>query len=214
MKKVIKNFRFIAMFFVVAIFLSTNLVQGQEKEKKKKDEFKVYAGVSFNHLNIDSKYFESAFTPGFDIGGAYKRGKFFYWEVGVRYNNSVYNLAPVGTPDSISYTDKIFSARNIDVPITVGINILSITSRIVGLRVFISAIPSFTVGVGDNDIGITKDDLNSFNVLGQGGIGVDVAFIFIETGFSYGFGNIIKDINSTSIQSNPMQIYLNLGFRF
>lgn len=214
MKKLTNNFRFIALLFVLAIFLSSNLVQAQEKEKKKKDEFKVFAGITFNHLNIDAEYFESSFTPGFILGAAYKRGRFFYWELGLRYNNSVYSLAPVGTPDSVSYTDKIFSARNIDVPITVGINILSITSRIVGLRVFIGAIPSFTLGVGDNDIGITKDDLNSFNVLGQGGIGVDVAFIFIETGFSYGFGNIIKDINSTSIQSNPMQIYLNLGFRF
>jgi len=169
----------LALLFAVAILLSSTAIQAQEKEKKKKDEFKVFAGVTFNHLNIDEAHFESQLTPGFILGGAYKRGKFFYWEVGVRYNNPIYNLAPAGTPDSISYTDKIFSVRNIDVPITGGINVLSITSRIVGLRVFASIIPSFTLGVGDNDIGVTKDDLNSFILLGNGGIGVDVAFIFI-----------------------------------
>ena len=214
MKNITNNIPRISLFVVLAIFLSSNLAQGQEKEKKKKDEFKVYAGVTFNHLNIDTEYFESLFTPGFNLGASYKRGKFFYWELGVRYDNPIYNLAPVGTPDSVSYTDKIFSVRNLGIPITGGINILSVTSRIVGLRAFISVVPSFTLGVGDNDIGITKDDLNSFNLLGQGGIGVDVAFIFIETGFSYGFSNLVKDINSNEIKSNPLQIYLNLGFRF
>jgi len=214
MKNITKNLPRTALLIVLAIFLSSNLAQGQEKEKKRKDEFKVYAGVTFNHLNIDAEYFESSFTPGFDLGASYKRGKFFYWELGVRYDNPIYNLAPVGTPDSISYTDKIFSVRNLGIPITGGINILSITSRIVGLRAFISVVPSFLLGVGDNDIGVTKDDLNSFNLLGQGGIGVDVAFIFIETGFSYGFSNLVKDRDSQVIKSNPMQIYLNLGFRF
>jgi len=214
MKSITNNFPRIALLFVLAIFLSSNLAQGQEKEKKKKDEFKVYAGVTFNQINIDTEYFESLFTPGFNLGVSYKRGKFFYWELGLRYDNPIYNLAPVGTPDSISYTDKVFSVRNLGIPITGGINILSITSRIVGLRAFISVVPSFTLGVGDNDIGITKDDLNSFNLLGQGGIGVDVAFIFIETGFSYGFSNLMKDFDSHEIKSNPMQIYLNLGFRF
>ncbi len=214
MKKVTKKFSFIALLFLLAMFLLSNLALAQEKEKKKKDEFKVYAGVTFNHLNIDAQYFESSFAPGFDLGASYKRGRFFYWELGVRYNNPIYNLAPAGTPDSVSYTDKIFSVRNLDVPITGGINILSITSRIVGLRAFISVVPSFILGVGDNDIGVTKDRLNSFNMLGQGGIGVDIAFIFIETGFSYGFSNLMKDFDSHEIKSNPMQIYLNLGFRF
>lgn len=203
----------IASMFIAILIIAVSS-QAQENDKKKKDEFKVFAGVTFNHLNIDEAHFESQLTPGFILGGAYKRGKFFYWEVGVRYNNPIYNLAPAGTPDSISYADKSFSVRNIDVPITGGINVLSVTSRIVGLRIFASIIPSFTLGVGDNDIGVTKDDLNSFILLGNGGIGVDVAFLFLETGFSYGFSNILKDINSTSIQSNPMQIYLNLGFRF
>ena len=113
-------------------------------------------------------------------------------------------------PDSTSLFDGLFSVRQIDVPITGGINFLSVTSRIVGIRVYVSAVPSFALGVGSNDLGITKDDLNSFILYGQGGVGIDVAFIFVEAGFNYGFTNLFKN----DFQSNPYQLFVNLGFRF
>ena len=87
---------------------------------------------------------------------------------------------------------------------------MSITSRIVGLRVFVSAVPTFALGVGSNDINITKDNINSFMMYGQGGIGVDAAFLFLEAGLNYGFTDLFKN----DIQSKPYQIFLNLGFRF
>ena len=179
----------------------------EKKDRKRKDEFKVFAGVSLNQLSVESDTYESQLSPGFLLGASYKRGRFFYWEIGARYNNAVFNLTPI---DSSSYSDGLFSIRNFDVPLTVGINILSITSRIVGLRVFVSAVPTFAIGIGDNDIGITKDNLNSFNLYGQGGVGVDIAFLYIETGLNYGF----SDLFTNEIKSNPYQVFLNLGFRF
>lgn len=183
----------------------------EKKDKKRKDEFKVYAGVNFNSLLVDENTYTSALTPGWMIGGSYKRGKFFYWEVGVRYNNPVYDLRDATIPtDSSNLLDGVFSTRNIDVPLTVGINFLSFASRIVGLRLFIGATPQFTLGVSGNDLGIDADNVNTFNVLGQGGIGVDVAFIYIESGINYGF----MDLVDNDVQSNPMQLFVNLGFRF
>jgi hypothetical protein len=186
-------------------------IQAQDKkDKKRRDEFKVMAGINFNHLDIDGQYFTSSFAPGFQLGGSYKRGKFFYWELGVEYDNSVYQLDWNNAPDTVTWADGLFSVRGIEVPVTLGINILSITSRIVGLRVFIGADPKFLLGIGDNDIDIDMDDLNTFNVNGRAGVGVDIAFIFIETGFQYGFDDLLKN----DIRSNPMHAYLNLGFRF
>ena len=112
--------------------------------------------------------------------------------------------------DPNNILDGAFSVRSVDVPITFGINVLSITSRIVGLRVFVSAVPTFALGVGSNDINITKDNINSFMMYGQGGIGVDAAFLFLEAGLNYGFTDLFKN----DIQSKPYQIFLNLGFRF
>lgn len=201
---------------VVAQADSTQVSQTEDgkkkkKDKKRKDEFKVFIGANFNQLNIADDRYYSNMGVGWDFGFSYKRGKFFYWEIGARYNNPNYmvkdNQVP---PDSSSIFDGSFGVRNIDVPITGGINFLSVTSRIVGLRVFVSAIPSFNLGIGSNDYGLTKDDINSFMFYGQGGVGVDIAFIYLEGGFNYGFTNLFKG----DFQSNPYQVFLNLGFRF
>lgn len=183
----------------------------QKKDKKRKDEFKVYVGANFNQLNIANDRYYSNMGVGWDLGFSYKRGKFFYWEIGARYNNPVYFLKDNQvSPDSSSIFDGQFGVKNIDIPITGGINFLSVTSRIVGLRVFVSAIPSFALGIGNTDLPIEKEDLNSFMLYGQAGIGVDVAFMFLEGGFNYGFTNLFK----TDFSSNPYQVFLNLGFRF
>jgi hypothetical protein len=218
-------YRLLSLSLFVAIFMLSNVVTAQsdttqtapsdtvktekakppKKDKKKRDSFKVFAGVTLNNLNVSDDVYQSELMAGYDLGASYKRGRFFYWEIGARYNNFTYKLKPVG--DSIPGDN--FSVKAIDIPITGGINFLSFISRIAGLRVFISAVPTIHLGVGNNDLGLTKDDINSFCVRAQGGIGVDVAFIFLETGFNYGFGDMLK-----STKSNPSQIFINLGFRF
>lgn len=183
----------------------------QKKDKKRKDEFKVYAGVNLNQINIANERYYSNMGIGWDLGFSYKRGKFFYWEIGARYNNPVYVVRDNQVPaDSMDIFDGAFGVRNIDIPITGGINFLSITSRIVGLRVFVSAVPSFNLGVGSNDLDITKNDLNSFILYGQAGVGVDIAFLFVEAGFNYGFTNLANN----EFKTNPYQLNVNLGFRF
>ncbi len=181
----------------------------QKKERKRKDEFKVFGGLNFNKLAMDESILKPTLAIGWDLGASYKRGKFFYWQIGVTYNNSVYNVNDTtlipGSP-----LDGVFSVRNIDVPVTVGLNFLSFINRILGLRVYISAVPQFAIGVGDNKLNVSMDNINSFNLYGQAGVGVDVAFIFLEAGYSYGFMDLLKN----DIKSNPNQIFINLGFRF
>jgi len=90
-----------------------------------------------------------------------------------------------------------------------GINILSATDKVLALRGFISAAPSFNIGVGDNDYGYDKDKIETFNFAGTLGIGVDVLFLVFELGYNYGFIDLIKDKDS-----KPGQAFLNIGFRF
>ena len=208
------------LFFMSGLIAQTDSIQGsqqntkeekQKKDRKRKDEFKVYAGLNVNEISISSDKYQSVFAPGFLLGASYKRGRFFYWEIGARYSNPVYNLNDLSQSSNPSnILDGVFSVRSVDVPITFGINVLSITSRVVGLRFFVSAVPTFALGVGSNDIGITKDDINNFMMFGQGGVGVDVAFLFLEAGLNYGFTDMVKN----DVQSKPYQLFLSLGFRF
>jgi hypothetical protein len=176
-------------------------------DKKRKDEFIPYVGVNFNSLNVSSdEIYESSIGVGYHIGFDYKRGKFFYWQVGARFNGARYNLKTIES-DSADFIGA--PVYDIDIPITGGINFLSALNRVVALRIFISAVPAINLGVGENDLGITKDDINSFVLYGQAGLGVNVAFLVIEAGYNFGFQDMLKEY-----ESKPGQVFINLGFRF
>ena len=132
---------------------------------------------------------------GWHLGFDYKRGKFFYWQVGIRYNNAVYKLKEIDL-DSADFVNV--PVRGIDVPITGGVNFLSAINRIVALRLFVSAVPSFAFGVGDNDLGFDKDAINAFIMYGQAGLGINVAFLVLEAGYNFGFKDLLKDYESIS----------------
>jgi hypothetical protein len=216
--------RIMTMCFVAAIVFSFSYANAQtdstkvaaadttaqkkgkdEKEKKRKDEFILYAGVNFSMFAGSTTAYESSTNLGYDIGAAYKRGKFFYWQVGAQFNNTVYDIHPVSNSDSTDFV----GVRNLQIPITGGMNLLAPLNRIVALRLYISAMPSFALGVGDNKFGFTKSDINTFIFYAQGGLGVDIAFIVLDVGYNYGFQDQFKDFSST-----PGQLYVNLGFRF
>lgn len=181
--------------------------KGEKVDRKRRDEFILFAGVNFSNLNVSSDDYDSPTKMGYHLGGYYKRGKFFYWQVGARFCNSNYALDNI---NMVSDSTNDFLVTSIDVPLTAGINLLSATNRVLALRVFASAVPAFTLGVADNDISIEKDDLNSFVLYGQGGVGVNVAFLVIEAGYNYGFQDLLKN----DIKSAPGQLFVNLGFRF
>ena len=183
----------------------------KEKKDKRKDEFLLYAGVNFNTLSVASDEYDPKIAPGYQLGFSYKRGKFFYWQVGLQYSNPTYRLEDLNMPgisDSTEFDDK-FSIREIGLPVTGGINFLSATNRIVALRLYLSAIPSYAIGVGDNDLGIDSDSLNGFNLYGQAGLGVSVFFLTLDAGVNYGFMDALD-----YAQSKPFQVFVNLGFRF
>ncbi len=183
----------------------------QNRQSKKSDDKKdsrmhyiVYAGGSLNNLNVEDQY-QSEGTFGFQLGGAMRKDGFFYWQPGLRYAFSDYRVSS----DSISSFADTFGVHSFDIPVDVGINLLPFTDRIFNLRIFLGVMPSFALGVSNGN-SVEKSDINSFNFYGQGGIGVDVAFLVVDVGYNYGFTDLLKN----DVQSNPGQIFLNLGFRF
>jgi len=181
----------------------------QKKEKKAKSSFKVSAGVNINDLSLDSADdVTSSPEAGYNLGLSYKRGRFFYYEIGARYNKRSFLVTAENEPESS------LSISGFDIPLTAGINITSFADRLVGLRVFVSAVPSFTMGKDVDEVDLEKDDIKGFMFYGQGGVGVDIAFFFVEAGYNIGFSNIVNDMDDGSVKSVPNQGYVNVGFRF
>lgn len=173
------------------------------KSKKKVNNFKIFGGVSTNKMLLSESEYESAYAAGYVVGLSFRSGKYGYWELGLNYNGQV-----VGFENVLS-TQKTMEIRQVDIPVSVGFNILGETGRIVGLRVFGGLVPAYITGIKNNDFDLTVDDFNRFQLAGHIGIGVDVLFLFAEAGYQHGFIDMLSDVGS-----KPSQLYFILGFRF
>ncbi len=171
----------------------------------KNRQFIIYAGPNSNQMGGSTDKYNSNSGVGYHIGVAWQKSGFLYGQFGVRYNNAVYGFQSKATTKDTGD----LKVQAIDVPLTAGLNFLSI-GKLASLRAFVSAMPSFTVGVNDNHFGISKDDVNSFIFYGQVGIGANVAFAMIDIGYNYGFSDLMKNSENT----NPGQWFLSLGVRF
>jgi hypothetical protein len=176
------------------------------EKKAKPKQLNFYIGGNSNTMSGSTASYNANSALGYQLGVAFKKGSFTYWQVGLMYNYSAFGFNTVASNID---TGKL-NVQALDIPVTLGINFLSF-AKIVGLRAFVSAIPAFTLGVGNNDFGISKDNVNSFVFYVGGGIGVDIFFLMIDIGYNYGTQSLMK--NSTS-STNPGQAYVNLGFRF
>lgn len=180
-----------------------------KKDKKgKKNEIIFYGGVNFTKLASSSGNYESESDLGYQLGGYYKQGRLLYWQAGARFANTKVGYKLANSPESTGFSG--INISEVDFPITGGINFTSFMNRVLSVRLFVSAVPSFTLKVGDNDFGFTKEDVNSFILYGQGGLGINVAFLVLELGYNYGFNEVLVD----NTDSKPGQVFINLGFRF
>ena len=174
---------------------------------KKETRFVIYAGPNISTLRVESHDLEEESQTGWHVGLSWRSKGFLFSQFGLRYNSPVYSLLPANATNTNG--DHKFSVSSIDIPLTLGINILSATDKVLALRGFISAVPSFNIGVGDNDYDFDTDKIETFNFAGALGIGVDVLFLVFELGYNYGFIDLLKESDS-----KPGQAFLNIGFRF
>jgi hypothetical protein len=174
-----------------------------KKVKKRVSDFKVYGGLSVSSILLSGSEAESAYSAGYALGASYRRGKYFYWEIGANFNGAV-----VGFED-VLYSEKTLEFRQFNFPLTGGLNILGGASRVLGVRPFAGVVPGVITKVLPNSFDLSMDDINAFQMGGRLGVGVDVLFLFVEIDYTYGFLDMLQDQGS-----NLSQVNFLLGFRF
>jgi len=175
----------------------------KKKERKRVSDFKVYGGISANKILLSDSSFESAYATGYLLGFSYRQGRFGYWEIGANYNKSVVTLEGENI-----FKDNL-KIGQLEVPLSAGVNLLSATRRVLGIRLFGGVVPGYITSVKDNPFNLVDDDFNRFQLSGRVGLGVDILFLFIEFGYQHGFIDVLKDQDS-----NLSQVDFRLGFRF
>lgn len=181
-------------------------IVGESKEKKSAkriSDFKIYGGISASTILLSNSTYESAYAAGYNLGFAYRKGRYGFWEIGLNFNGSVVAL------DEVTALEQNMQISHLELPLSGGINLLGTTRRILGLRLFGGIVPGYIVRIGDNPFGLDKGDFNQFQLGGRLGVGLDVFFLFLEAGYQYGFVDLLADQDS-----NLSQLDLRLGFRF
>lgn len=204
-------FSFVVLMSTVSFAQEDNSnAKQQMSEKRKKqtrDSFKLSGGLSFNSIDIgDIPDLDPETAIGYSLGLSYKRGRFFYWELGARLNRRDFDLVS----QNPKVTNEI-TVTAIDVPATLGVNLTSFVDRLVGVRLFASAVPSFTIDSDLDDLSFDdfSVDAEDFNMYAQFGVGVDFTVLFLEAGYNFGFDDVI----SNGFQSVPNQFFVLFGFR-
>ena len=174
-----------------------------KKVKKRVSDFKVYGGLSVSSILLSGSEAEPAYSAGYALGASYKRGKYFYWEIGANFNGSVVGF------ENVLDSEKTLEFRQLNFPVTGGLNILGETRRVVGLRAFVGVVPGVITKVLSNSFDLSISDFNEFQMGGRLGVGVDVLFLFVEIDYTYGFLDMLQDQDS-----NLSQVNFLLGFRF
>jgi hypothetical protein len=175
----------------------------KKSSKKGASDFKIYGGLSASSFLSSDSEVESAYSTGYSLGASYRRGKFFYWELGANYNGTVVGF------ENVLQTEKTLEFRQLNFPVTVGLNFLGGTGRILGIRAFGGVVPGVITEVLDNPFDLSKGDFNEFQMGGRLGVGVDVLFLFVELDYTYGFLDMLQEHSS-----NLSQVNFVLGFRF
>jgi len=175
----------------------------EKKSVKRVSDFKIYGGISASKILLPNSAYESSYSAGYILGASYKRGKFGYWEIGLNYNSSLAAL------EDVMVSNQTMKIGQIEMPFSVGLNLLAETRRILGLRIFGGLAPGYINNVGDNQFDLSLGDFNQFQLGGRVGVGVDVLFLFVEGGYQYGIIDLLKEQDS-----NLSQLYVLLGFRF
>lgn len=170
-------------------------------------EIRPALGITFGDLTPNPTGINSNAQMGLNIGGDVIFGKQFYFSPGIFYSSMVSKLEPTsGGPDF----DVKF--HRIKIPAYFGIRLISPKlESMANVRLFAGPSATYLADIS-TDLSINKGDFNKFIWSGNGGIGVDLLFLFADAGYEFGLTEVFKDINSRG-KSKSNGFWINAGLR-
>ena len=167
------------------------------------------AGVNGTYLTSDLADIAYSAQVGYQFGLNVRLGGFFHIQPGVYWQRSqkelLFTLADI-------QDDVLFD--QINVPLLFGIK--PIPLKLLELRINTGPSVSFVTSVGDNLVGLEKEDFKS-PVWGLVfGVGVDILFISVDVNYELGLTNLIdtdSDDLDEILSSKANVLRVNLGLR-
>jgi Outer membrane protein beta-barrel domain len=148
--------------------------------------FGAFGGLNFSNVKIDTAPFKAATDDGYQLGFYMRKGGFLYGQTGLTFQ--VFKSHLTGG-DSTSSTVELHSLQ---LPLYVGINLLEPVKGVLNIRAYAGPVMRYDFNVPLNDLHVTVDSIKQLRFDGTIGVGVDVLFLSIDGGYSFGLQNLLK----------------------
>lgn len=170
-------------------------------------EIKGGGGINFLGLSQDHDEYKSEGQIGYQFGAGVLIGQKFYVEPSVYWQRNASFLIEKDDPENVEYQTSINSIR---VPVHLGYHIIGgKEEKFVSLRIFAGPAGTFVTSVKSDLEKVTKDDLNTFLVDLDAGLGLDIWFIFLDVQYQFGFSKVYKEGSDGKLRG----LAANVGFR-
>ena len=182
-------------FIIVALLAMTGISHAQF-------EIKAGGGINFSSLTKPPAGVDYGANMGYQFGAGVLIGDKFYVEPGIQF---VRNSKTI-TPETVDQFE--FDQNFVKIPVYAGYHLLGHEQGPLALRVF--AGPAVAIGgkIKKGEDQITKDDLNNALWMIDGGVGVDIFFLFVEFNYEYSFNKYFAD---DAFDSNHSGFLINAG---
>jgi hypothetical protein len=143
-------------------------------------EIKALVGTNFSSLKNTPSGSSYAGKAGFQFGGGVLIGDKFYVEPGIQFVKSSGEI----TENTTSFD---FSQSFVKIPVYAGYHLLGAEDKPIALRIFAGPSVSIAGKISKGEDQIGKDDIKKAIWAVDGGLGLDILFLFVEANYEYAF---------------------------
>jgi hypothetical protein len=123
---------------------------------------------------------------GYQFGGGVLIGNKFYVEPGIQFVRRSSTI-------TAQSTSVDFSQNLVKIPVYAGVHVLGAEDQPFALRLFAGPTVSIPGKIKDGDDFFDKDNINSAIWAVDGGVGLDIFFLFVEANYEYSFNDYFSD---------------------
>jgi hypothetical protein len=153
-------------------------------------ELKASVGTNFSSFSNTPNGSSYSGKAGYQFGGGVLIGEKFYVEPGIQFVKSTGEI----TENSTSFD---FSQNFVKIPVYAGYHLLGAEDKPIALRIFAGPTVSIAGKISKGEDQIGKDDLKKAIWAVDGGLGLDIFFLFVEANYEYAFtDHFVSDANN------------------
>lgn len=144
-------------------------------------------GLNLSSLTTESAdWNEDGARVGFNAGVDFRVGdtdeNWVFFQPGIHFYSIGAQLINEANADRI---DDVVGINSLKIPLNGGLYLTG-TDGILAVRVNGGVIPTFLLGVEDNNLGLDRDDFQAFNFGLNAGLGIDLLVLTLDFGYEWG----------------------------